>query len=154
MSDDYAKATAAGSPITIQGQQYRASKYGPRDLGDLQAWLKLQKPDPRTLAKELCAGLPDVVALQIWRDLSDEAQDWPLSMEHPEGNRLLLTTTDGATQVIWVTLRRYQPEIDLVAAGKLALTISQDELNTLASLGFPGANHDPKAETTSRAGTP
>ena len=155
MNEDYAKATAAGVPVTIGGREYRAAKFGPRSYGDLNAWLKKQKPDPRMMAKELCAGLPDAVALQIWRDLQDEAQDWPLSLDHAEGNRLLTLTSEGAAQVVWVMLRKYQPHVTLEKAGEIAADITSEELNEL--IGARSAaepTHDPKAEMSLKDPTP
>lgn len=150
MIEDYAKATAAGMPVAIGGKEYRAAKFGPRSYGDLNAWLKRQKPDPRLMAKELCAGLDDAVAIQIWRDLQDEAQDWPLSLDHPEGNRLLTLTSEGAAQVVWVMLRKYQPYITLERAAEIAMDITTEELNELIRIGLPEPTHDPKAETSSK----
>ena len=149
MNEDYAKATAAGVPVTIGGGEYRAAKFGPRSYGDLNAWLKKQKPVARMMATELsCRGLPDAVALQIWRDLQDEAQDWPLSLDHAEGNRLLTLTSEGAAQVVWVMLRKYQPHVTLEKAGEIAADITSEELNELIRLGLPEPTHDPKAETS------
>ncbi len=147
MNDDYAKATAAPMFVTIGDVSYRASKFGPRDLGDLQAWLKSQVPDPRLMARELCEGLPDAVALRIWTDLSEEAKGWPPSLTSAEGNNLLMLTHEGAAQIIWVALRRYNAGVDLAEARRLAMTVSTDELAAILNAGFPEPDFSPKAYT-------
>lgn len=147
--DDYAKATAAGTPVTIQGKSYRAAKFGPKAIGDLNAWLKAQKPDPRLMAKDLLPGLSDAVAREIWRDLWDESKDWPLMLGHPEGAQLLATTSEGSAQVVWVSLRKYQPGIDLAAARAIADEMDPEEVGALIAAGFPEDSFDPKAGTSS-----
>ena len=77
MAEDFAKLTASPVPIVIQGVQYLVGKFSRRDLGDLQAWIKSQVPDPRLMAREICAGLSDAVAIRVWEDLSREAELWP-----------------------------------------------------------------------------
>jgi hypothetical protein len=150
MNNDYAKDTAAGQPVTIGGKEYRAAKFGPRSLGDLTAWLKKQVPDPRLQIRELCEGLGDGVALQIWRDLQDAAQDWPPSLLTPEGNLLLTGSSEGAAQVIWVSLRKHQPYITLEKALEMALDIENEELFELIRLGFPEGTFVPKVEPKSK----
>jgi hypothetical protein len=147
--DDFAKATAAGTPVAIGGVSYRVAKFGPRSYGDLNAWLKAQKPDPRTLAKELCAGLSDAVAIEIWRDLKDEAQDWPITVDTYQGNMLLTTTSEGAAQVVWVTLRQYQPDVTLQRAAEIARDMTVEEVGLLIRAALPEPTHDPKAERIS-----
>jgi hypothetical protein len=150
MQDDYAKAAASPRTVTIGEVAYKVSKFGPRDLGDLQAWLKSQIPDPRLMAKELCAGLSDAVALEIWRDLSQEAQDWPPTITSQEGNRLLMVTHEGNAQVLLVALRRHQAGFNIEQARKIAETISLDEITSVLNAGFPEPTFDPKdpAEST------
>lgn len=147
MNEDHARATAAPGYVIIGDVTYRSSKFGPRDLGDLQAWLKSQVPDPRSMARELCAGLSDAVALQIWTDLSEEAKDWPPSLTSDMGNNLLLFTHEGAAQVIWVCLRRFNASITLDEARKMALTVSNEELAALLNAGFPEPTFSPKVMT-------
>ena len=157
MAEDYAKATAAPRPIRIGGADYRVGKYNPRDLGDLTAWLKSVSPDPRLKAKELCAGLPDAVALEVWRELSDEARDWPPGLTSYEGNNLLVMTYEGNVQVIWVSLRRHNPGFTMEHARKMAQDITLDEINELIRLGFPEPTFDPKSTpgaTTDRSPVP
>ena len=147
MAEDYAKATAAPGHVTIGEVTYRASKFGPRDLGDLQAWLKSQVPDPRLMARQLCEGLPDAVALQIWTDLSEEAKDWPPSLTSEIGNNMLLFTHEGAAQVIWVCLRRYNAGVTLEKAREMAAIVSNEELASLLNAGFPEPTFSPKVLT-------
>lgn len=145
MPDDFAKATAAPSFITIGDVQYRVGKFGPRDIGDLEAWIKSQVPDPRLMAKELCAGLSDAVAIEVWRDLSLEAQDWPPDVTSKQGNKLLLGTWEGNALVLWVALRRHNASFSLEDARRL--TKNDDSIvNEVLGLVFPEPTFDPKSQ--------
>jgi hypothetical protein len=144
MSDDFSKATASPSVISLAGKEYKLGKFGPRDLGDLQAYIKDAVPDPRLMARELCAGLPDAVALAIWTDLSREAQDWPPAIESARGDRILMMTYGGAVRVLWVALRRHN-RFDEKDAEELAKLVTQDELNEVVRRSFPEATFDPKS---------
>lgn len=148
MADDFAVAAASPRPIRIGGAEYLVGKFTPRDLGDLQAWLKEQVPDPRLKARELCRDLPDAVALQVWKDLREDALDWPPSFNSREGSWLLTTTHEGAARVLWVLLRQHNEGVDLVRARELVKAVSQAELNLLIDMGFPEPTFDPKAPTT------
>lgn len=145
MSDDFAKATARPGFVTIADTEYRVSKFGPRDLGDLQAWLKAQIPDPRLMARELCAGLSDTVALEIWRELSEEAKLWPPSVASSQGNEMLMLTYEGNVQLLTVALRRHNPGLDSAKIRAIAETISIDEIANVLSAGFPEDAFVPKA---------
>jgi hypothetical protein len=144
VAEDYAKATAAPRFITIGEKEYRVGKYGPRDIGDLEAWLKTQVPDPRLKARTLCEGLPDAVALEIWRDLSMEAASWPPSIDSRQGNKLLIETWEGNAMVVWVSLRRHNGGFTLEDAKRL--TKDDDSLATqVVTLSQPEPDWSPKA---------
>lgn len=145
--EDYAKAAASPGFITIGEVQYRVAKFGPRSLGDLQAWLKSQVPDPRLKAREICAGLSDAVALEVWREFSTEAMGWPPSIDTIEGNKLLTMTHEGAAQVAFALLRKHNPAVDMAKARELADSMDSAQINELIRLGFPEANFDPKGPT-------
>jgi hypothetical protein len=149
MSDDYAKDTASPSTINLGGTIYQVGKFGPRALGDLQAYLKRVVPDPRLMARELCRDMSDAVAAEIWRDLSAEARDWPPAIDSHQGNMLLTTTSEGAAQVVWVLLRRHNPTVDLARATEIAADLDTEQINELIRLGWPQANFAPKDPGTS-----
>lgn len=148
MADDFAIATASPRRVTIAGGEYLVGKFTPRDLGDLQAYLKESTPDPRLKARELCRELPDAVALRIWLDLNEEAKDWPPSPFSTEGNRALTTTAEGAARVLWVMLRKHNAGIDLPRAREMAESVPFGDLVRLIELGFPDEDFAPKAPTT------
>lgn len=150
MSDDYAKSTAAPGFFEIGDDRYRAAKFTPRDIGDLNAFLKDRFPDPRLMIRELCEGLPDAVAIEIWKDLREEAKEWPPTVLSPEGSRELILTWDGNAHLAWVALRRHNKDVDLEAARQLTRDISVEKVSELFALGFPEETHDPKAGSTSK----
>lgn len=143
--EDFAKATAAPGFIQIGDVSYRVGKIGPRDKGDLEAYIKSQVPDPRLMAKELCAGLPDAVAIEVWRDLHSEAQSWPPDLASTIGNKILMETWEGNAQLLYVILRRHNGGFTLQDAR--ALTKNDDELAARAFfMSLPEPTFDPKAQ--------
>lgn len=123
--------------VQVQGQTYPIGRFTPRDLDELQEWLNEAVPDPRAKAIEMCRGLPDAIALQVWADISIEARSWPPRIDGIEGNRLLTMTHEGASRVIWTLLRRASPSLDLAASRSLAEVFSLDDLIRLIAMGLP-----------------
>lgn len=145
MADDYAKATAAPGFIQIGEAQYRVGKISPRDKGDLESYIKSQSPDPRLMAKELCAGLTDAVAIEVWRDLSMEAANWPPGLESRIGNKVIMETWEGNAQLLWVVLRRHNGNFTIEDARRL--TKIDDEVAARAlMLSIPENTFDPKSQ--------
>lgn len=144
MPEDYAKAVGAAMMLTINGREYQVSKFTPRDIGDIQAWLKSEIPDPRLEARKMLDGLPDAVAISIWRTMAEEAKNWPPTLGDERANQLLTTSTEGVARLIWVTLRKHNG-IDLEKARELANTIEIDEVNELVRLASPESADVPKA---------
>jgi hypothetical protein len=145
MSDDYSRATGAPGSLRLAGREFLVGKFSPRDIGDLQAWLKEQVPDPRARARELIQGMPESVALQIWKDLSEEARDWPPSFGSAKATSLLTTNGEGIARLLWVTLRRHNPGFNLEAARALADQVDFDDVNRVIALASPESATDPKA---------
>lgn len=148
MADDFAIATAAPRSATIAGGCYLVGKLTPRDLGDLQAFVRESVPDPRLKARELCRDLPDAVAIEIWRDLSVEAKFWPPAIDSEEAGRALFMTGEGAARVLWVMLRRHNEGVDLERARRLADAVSFEELRAIFDMGFPENDFAPKSPRT------
>ena len=146
MSDDYARATGAPLSIEIDGKEYRVSKFTPRDIGDIQSWLKSEIPDPRITARKMLEGLPDAVAIEIWKTMAEEAKSWPPALGDDRGNDLLIGTTEGAARLLWVTLRKHNG-IDLEKARKLTENVDLEQLTRLINLATPESADVPKRQT-------
>lgn len=153
-AEDYGKAVGAPSRITLGGVDYRVSKQGPRIYGELQQFLKSCVPDPRLKAAEILRELPNVpneIGLRIWEEFSQQAEDWPPSLESAEGNMLLTTTFEGARQVIYSLLRQHDASMTMEKAGQIAESITSDEVAELIRLSMPERSFDPKSTTTGEA---
>ncbi len=139
--DDFARSTNAGRILNLAGCDFRVGKISPRDLGDLQAWLKREAPDPREKVAELMRGQADAVALEMWRQASAAAEAWPPPLDSPQGRSLLLSP-EGMSQLLWIALRRHTPGFSLDAARELADRITPEEFLDVQRAVSPG---DPKA---------
>lgn len=148
MSEDFARVTAAPPTILLGGTSYLVSKQGPRIHGEIQTAVKKAFPDPRMMAKELCPGLPDPVAKQIWLDLSEEARDWPPSLDSWKANQFLTMTHEGATAVVWALLRRANASLTFEKAQTIADDITAEEVAELIRLSMPEPDFVPKAQGT------
>ncbi len=146
MAEDYAKATARPGYVTLAGVEYRPKKFAPRDIGDLEAFLKREFPDPRLMARDLCQGLPDAVALKIWTDLNEEAKDWPVTILSAKGNHRLMFTYEGNAVLIWVALRKNHAEVTLEKARQIAEDVDTEEISELLRAGFPEDAFVPKGQ--------
>jgi len=135
-SDDYAKATGSPSSIRINGSEYRVSKFTPRDIGDLQQWLKEQIPDPKVEARKLLEGLPDAVAIEIWKTQAEAAKDWPPTIGDDRAQDLLVTTSEGSARLLWVTLRKHN-QVDLEKARALAQEAEIETIQQVVRLASP-----------------
>ena len=158
MSEDYGKATGAPSHIVLNGVSYRVAKQGPRIYGELSQFLKSYVPDPRLKAKEIIAGLPDAVALEIWKEFSGEAKDWPPTVDSFEGNRIFTATLEGATAVVWALLRKHNASLTQEKAREIAEDLTSDQVGELIRLSEPEQDFSPKGpagpEATDRGPVP
>ncbi len=144
MSDDYARATGSPRCIRINGSEYQVSKFTPRDIGDLQAWLKSEVPDPKLEARKLLEGLPDAVAIEVWRTMAEESKSWPPTIGDERGNQLLTSTSEGIARLLWVSLRKFN-RVDLPKARELSEVVELSEINELVRLASPESADVPKA---------
>lgn len=148
---DLAIATGAERTVLVSGVTYRVPKLTPAILGRINAWLKDQVPNPKDRARERMAGLPDAVALAIWRDAVEEAKDWPPTFGTPKGDAYLMQF-DGVTRVLYELLKITTPGFDLAAAELMMNAIGLEGINRIIMLAGteirdpvnPGAD-DPKA---------
>ncbi len=150
-AEDYARATDSTQTVEIDGKSWQVSRLTPRDMGDLQQFLREQIPNPRLLARDLCAGMSDEVAKHIWDDLNEEYRTWPPSFGTAEANRHLLHTLEGNARLLWVVLRRTHRNVDLERARELALDVDLEKINEVVSKALPEYARDPKARTPETA---
>jgi hypothetical protein len=146
--DDFGRATAAPGSLRINGREYLVSRFTPRDIGDLQQFMKEILPDPRSRVRELIRDLPESVALQVWKDMNAEARDWPPSFGSEQSTSILTTTFEGNARLLWVTLRKHNPGFDLNAARELAGVVEFEDINRIIALASPESAGDPKAGKT------
>jgi hypothetical protein len=144
MGFDMSRAVGSPTPVVIAGAQYLVSKLTARDIGDLQEFVKHKCPDPRLMARDLCGGLPDVVALEVWRSLAEEARDWPPQVGSEKAREILNMTSEGVAYQVWVYLRKYNKSVDLGEARRIADVISDEDLTDLLVAASPAPKFTPQ----------
>jgi hypothetical protein len=144
MADDFAAATVAPRTFTFEGVDFKVHKLRPRDIGEIEAWMKDKVPNPKGEALIFMKGQSDAVAMHIWDEACKEAAEWPPQFENDSGQALLLTAEGGA-RLVWVILRRGTPSLTLDQATEIADHMSVEDLNRLATLAMPGDPDSPKS---------
>jgi len=155
---DLAIVSGAGRQVMINGTLYMVPKLTPSILGRINAWLKTVAPNPKDEAKERMQGLPDAVALEIWRDAVQEAKQWPPTFGSEWGTQLILNY-DGATVVVYEVLSPANPSLTMEQARQIVNMIGLQGLDKIIELASPeiqipkkAGDDDPKAETTRQSG--
>jgi hypothetical protein len=144
MGFDMSRAVGSPTPVMIGEAQYLVSKLTARDMGDMQEFVKSKCPDPRLMARELCAGLPDIVALEVWRSLAEEAKDWPPELGSYKARDILNFTSDGIAYQVWVFLRKHNKQVDREEARRIAETITDEDMTTLMVAANPAPKFTPQ----------
>jgi hypothetical protein len=148
--DDYARATGQPKTVTIRDVDYRVHKFRPRDLGEIEAWMKTRVANPREEARRYMEGLPDAVAKHVWDRALEASSDWPPTFENDAGQALLMSE-EGMAFIVWVCLRRGIAGFTLDQARDLAETLDVDDVLALTEAAKPGEVGDPKVPAAEKA---
>jgi hypothetical protein len=97
--------TASPSEIEIGGQVYRISPLRDRDFGEFERWVQDRYLD---VARRNLEGLNETDKVTLLKCAYEKAAS--LSISSPESLKLM-TTIDGAAMLMYLSLRREQPDI-------------------------------------------
>jgi hypothetical protein len=137
--------TAASGQFKIGENTYRIAPLSFAALGELENWVNRQFPDPRAVAKEMIdAGLPDAVAEKVAMEAFRLARQGSVKINSPEAAEVLATPA-GAVQVLWLALRKHQPNLLRADVEKMIDEIEPSEYRAIESFVY-GEKSDPKAE--------
>jgi hypothetical protein len=151
MGEGLASVVDAARAWTVDGVDYRVSKFRLRDWGELEAWLADQLPDPWTVARKHMEGLPPEVQKHIWdRACAEGEAHWPPSFADPRARRVILGP-EGQAFYVYLALRRTTGGMDLARARDVADRMGAGDLERLMALVQPGDPDAPKAPTTTGA---
>jgi len=149
------------TPLVVGGVTYKQAPLTWRQLGQLEAWIKSQFPDPMETAKKLAEGLPLELASEVISRGQEQANNPRWCLGTPEASALLRAPA-GMVELFTHQLAKFQPELTRADIENIVDTLYQesqidsDELGDQAqaiALGkdphpqFTGAD-DPKAPTT------
>jgi hypothetical protein len=117
MPETLATVTAAESVVAIGGRSYRLAPLTVRDYGELEARLVSQRPDPLEQAADALSKFPPEQQETVLREALARAD--AASRVSADALHAYCRTRDGLSYVLWLMLRRSQPELTLEAAGRL-----------------------------------
>ena len=143
--DDLATVTAAPKTFRLDGADYAVPKLRPREMGEIQAWIKSRFPDPRVEARLAIQDCKfESLAHKIWEAAEAQAKEWPpkFGSSRVEAE---LATADGFGFMVWILLRRTVPGLDQARARELADRLEAAEFKQLLTLAMPEGLDDPKA---------
>ena len=140
-----------GDMLTVGQASYRLAPLEFADLQELEAWVFTRLPDPIQIAKELARDLPPDLAKDILLEAYEDVKNGARKLGSPEANRLL-STPDGFREMLYLSGRKYQPNMTREDWGRVLARIVEEEGETLAealSERNGGALPDPKAPSSS-----
>lgn len=148
---DAQTASGAGAKVTLGGRELTLHPLTVGDLGDLQAWVHTQLPDPIKVAKELAEGLPAEVAKELALNAYEDVRSGARRLGSPEAVQLL-NTLQGWRELLFLHGRKGQPSMTRDDWESVVLRAVEADLAQLQeSLGEEkgGAVPDPKAPSSS-----
>lgn len=124
-------ATHVGREQTIEacGRVWRVSRWTRAVWAEWLAWARSVLPDPVEVAlKHLDTIPPDL--RDSWVRMALDRKLTFLSLGSPEV-RTLLTSLEGTVRVLWILLKKYQPDATEDDAFDVAMELGQAELDAL-----------------------
>lgn len=112
-----AAATAAPVEITLGGTKYRLSPLVLRDYGEFDQWMREQALEQ--LNSESVKSLPDNDRRALHRHIHDQAAKLSLAsppltdLDALQLNNRILSSTSAAARLLWLGMRRNDPDLDL-----------------------------------------
>ncbi len=125
------------------------------DLGDLQAWVDAQLPDPWTIArKQLDSGEWTIEQQKlIMRCAMEESCKPRPKLGTPEADALV-ATFDGKVETLYLAIRKGEPHFTRAQAKAFLQKLSEAETNQAVSITDVELVSDPKGTPTPGMTTP
>lgn len=153
MSDALSAITAPSHLVTIGGTPYRVSPLSYNLLGELEAWINRQLPDPIAMAKKMAEGLPDKQAEAVIMEGFRMAMLGPVRIQSPEAARVIESPA-GGSYVLWLSLRTHQPNLMLADMERLVDSLSPADFAALQKLIFDEDQAPKSPAATGTTATP
>ena len=144
---------ARGSrPFVHEGTEFRVAVMTPKDLGELQNWLRDHVPHPLEAVKPHLAGLPEAAQLRLLDRAYDDAKNWPPAVDDEAAWKYFLTEP-GRTFYLFVVLRRATPNMTLERAEALSAKLDGYGFMRISALASGSDPDDPKGSSPEQATT-
>lgn len=129
--------TATPQTIELGGRPYRLSPLTLADMGELQAWIHAQLPDPVALARRLAEGMaPEVQERILNRAFDHEMAARKTHMLGTEEADLMLATLPGFVRVLALMCRAHHPEATPDVLAPLVGGLDKDQINRIVLHAF------------------
>lgn len=114
------------TPLVVGGATYKQTPLSLSDLGQLEAWVKSQFPDPMETAKRMAEGLPLELAREVIATGQRQANNprWCLGTDEAAA---FLRTPLGMVELLSRQLKKYQPDLKRADIEGIVDTIMQDD---------------------------
>jgi hypothetical protein len=115
--------------VTIGGMAFNFSDLPINYMAKLQAWIKANVPDPLVELRSRLEGYPESVIAQLTAEVRREYPAWPPIVSTREAAVVLMGSTQGQVQTLWVALMVHYPTVTIDEADKIyrALKRMRDE---------------------------
>lgn len=146
-SPNLAALTAQPVPLTVRGRTYHVHPLTLNDLGQLQAWIDAQHPDPLAVAQANLSRFNVAQQKHLLAIALELAAKPKPRLGTPEADAFLLSI-DGIREVLFLTIAKGDPKFTRDEAAVLLQDITEQELQrALEASGAVGVVGDPKAST-------
>lgn len=123
--DDLATLCGRPRPLRAAGRSWRLWPLRLLDLGDLQAWLYDQLPDPLPAVLAATAGLGRGARSFALRHAVARRRESRATFGTPAADQLC-SSVDGLTEVLWLSVRRGRPRFGRHGAARLYDALGHD----------------------------
>lgn len=153
---DAATMTGAPNEIELGGRTFKLSPLTVADLGELQAWVLAQLPDPIAVARQLAEGQPAEIAKEILLSAYEDTRNGARRLGSAEANAALKSLA-GFRELLYLHGRKHHPEMTREAWEALLTAALRDEITVLSARLAEengGAIPDPKAGAGAASSAP
>jgi hypothetical protein len=142
--NDLATLNGRGRPLSVDGATYLLYPLTIADLGELQAWVEAQWPDPLLKVRERLDEFPPALQRELVREAAALAARPKPRIGTPEADALVFSAA-GWQEIAYLSIRKGRPDFTREQAARLCARLTEGELARVYSqTGVELVLSDPK----------